>query len=341
MTGLLEKRHSTPIRMPSRPQNPLPVVVHGDEDESGLSFVMRALHANGMSMEQARAWLGIKSWYSLNRQELSLLAWKLGVSQDWLRRRTLGSKTSGSAITHTLMGCNFVSVSLRKPTIAAVCPDCVRIKGFCCASWLLKCIVVCPAHAKPILERCAKCGQMISWLRPAIDVCNCGRYLGRPRDEELVTDQLIAWVRWIEWRLGLHIDSDGEIFSGHIPQILNEMSLDGAMRLVVSFGLLEDPAQSVRVGSWRTLGNEGAIGVVTRGLFRLGQLDSSQDSFAEVGTLVHLPILERMRNDGVESADILNASNLVAALQNKSYMSWDRRVKFPHGQLSLFSWRYK
>lgn len=322
--------------MQSSLQLPLPVVVSAKYEESALSYVMRALHANGMSLEKARAWLGIKSWYSLNRQELALLAWHLDVSSDWLRWRSLRAKTSGSFATFRLLGCQFVSASIRPSRNAAICPECVRIERFCRASWLLKCIVVCPEHGEPILERCAKCGQLISWLRPDIDVCNCGRYLVRPVDQEVVTDQLISWVRWIEWRIGSYSGPEGGQFPRHIPQVLNEMSLDGAMRLVVSFGLLEDSVQSVRVASWRTLGNRGVIGVISRGLSRLHELDSSWDSLGDVGSLVHLPILERMRSDGVDSADILNASHLVSALKKKPYGTWDRRVKLPHGQLSLF-----
>jgi hypothetical protein len=165
--------------------------------------------------------------------------------------------------------------------------------------------------------------------------------LSAPKYEAVATDQLKAWGQWIEWRLGASIELDGGAYAKHIPKILNEFSLDGAMRLVLRFGLIEDHAHSVRVGTWRSLENMGVIGVVTRGLSRLEQLENSQEVFFEVGSLVHLPILERMRSDGVEPADSVNAANLVLALKNKSHESWDRRVKFPQGQLSLFTWQYR
>jgi hypothetical protein len=317
-------------------KQPLPVAVIADDDESGLSYVMRSLYANGMSMEKARSWLGIKSWYSLNRQELSLVAWHLGVSRDWLQWRILKARTTGSFTSFGYLGCKFVAASLRQSKNAALCPECVRSKGFCRASWLLKCIVVCPEHRRPILERCTKCGQLISWLRPDVDVCNCGRYLMSTVDQEVVTDQLITWVRWIEWRIGLYSGQESEGFARHIPLVLNEMSLDGAMRLVISFGILEDAMQTIHVAAWKLLDNCGVIGTVARGLSRLSQIDSSLDSWGQVGSLVHMPILERMRSDGVDSTDIMNATHLVSALKKNPYRTWDRRIKLPHGQLSLF-----
>jgi hypothetical protein len=152
----------------------------------------------------------------------------------------------------------------------------------------------------------------------------------------VVTDQLISWARWVEWRIGLYSGLEANYFSRHIPPVLNEMSIDGAIRLVMSFGLLEDIVQSVRVASWKTVKNQIVVGVIERGLSRLQQLDSSLNSLGEMGSLVHLPILERMRTDGVDSADVINATHLVSALKRKPYGTWDRRVKLPQGQLSLF-----
>lgn len=322
--------------MQNSPRLPLPVAVDSHDEESGLSYVMRSLHANGLTLEVTRSWLDIKSWYSLDRQELTRLAWLIGVTPDWLRWRSLRAKRSANFTTFDLLGCKFVSASIRHSKIAVICPECVRSKGFCRATWLLKLIVVCPEHGTAMLERCGKCGQLISWQRPDVDVCDCRRYLVYSGERGCVTDQLVSWVRWIEWRIGSYSGPETGSFAKHIPQNLNEMSLDGAMRLVMSFGLLEDSTQAVRVAAWKTLRNPGVIGVIERGLSRLRQLDGTLALLGEVGPLVHVPILERMRSDGVDSSDILNATYLVSALKKKPYGTWDRRVKLPHGQLSLF-----
>lgn len=317
-------------------RDPLPVLVQANDDESGLSYAMRALHANGLSLERAMHWLGIKSWCALNRQELILLAWHLSVSPDWLIWRSLIPRTNGTFKTFSLLGCKFVGASLRHSKNTAICPECVRSRGFCRASWLLRCIVVCSEHGLPLVDRCLRCQQQIKWFRPSIDVCNCGRYLVRSHEQDQVTDEQTSWARWIEWRIGVYNGPAGNRFVTHIPQILNEMSLDGAMRLVMSFGLLEDSLKAVRVNTWAALSNESVARVISRGLARLHRLDSSLDLLGDVGSLVHMPILERMRSDGVDSTDITNASVLVSALKNNSYGNWDRRAKLPHGQLSLF-----
>jgi hypothetical protein len=105
---------------------------------------------------------------------------------------------------------------------------------------------------------------------------------------------------------------------------------------VVSFGILEGSGQFVRVATWHTLSNQGVSDVVERGLSRLRRVDSSLESLGNVGHLVHIPILERMRSDGVVATDVLNVSQLVTALKKKPYGSWDRRVKLTNGQRSLF-----
>lgn len=230
---------------------------------------MRALHANGLSLDRVQEWLGIKSWFSLNRQEISLVAWHLGVSPDWLRWRLLITKSSGSLVSFHLLGCKFVATSLRQTSIAALCPECVRSNGFSRPSWLLKCVVVCSEHGYLISEDCVKCRRPISWLRPGMDVCTCGRYLIRASGQHVANDQLLCWVRWIEWRLGIYNGAEGARFAKLIPNVLNAMSLDGAMRLVIAFGILDGPLQSVGVATWRRLNNQGVIDVIKRGLSRL------------------------------------------------------------------------
>jgi len=316
--------------------SPLPVAVPPNDDESGLSYVMRALHANGLSLDRVQEWLGIKSWFSLNRQEISLVAWHLGVSPDWLRWRLLITKSSGSLVSFHLLGCKFVAASLRQTSIAALCPECVRSNGFSRPSWLLKCVVVCAEHGYLISEDCVKCRRPISWLRPGMDVCTCGRYLIRASGQHVANDQLLCWVRWIEWRLGIYNGAEGARFAKLIPNVLNAMSLDGAMRLVIAFGILDGPLQSVGVATWRRLNNQGVIDVIKRGLSRLHQIGDSLESLGDIDSLVHLPILERMRSDGVEAIDVQNASQLVTTLKKTPSGTWDRRVKLTDGQLSLF-----
>jgi hypothetical protein len=169
-----------------------------------------------------------------------------------------------------------------------------------------------------------------------MDVCTCGRYLIRASGQHVANDQLLCWVRWIEWRLGIYNGAEGARFAKLIPNVLNAMSLDGAMRLVIAFGILDGPLQSVGVATWRRLNNQGVIDVIKRGLSRLHQIGDSLESLGDIDSLVHLPILERMRSDGVETIDVQNASQLVTTLKKTPSGTWDRRVKLTDGQLSLF-----
>lgn len=316
--------------------SPLPVCLQPNDDESGLGYAMRAFRANGLSLDKVREWLQIRSWTSLTRQQTALASWYLGISPDWLRWRLIVEKSSGAHTSYSLLGCKFVATSLRPTSIAALCPDCVRIKGFSRVSWLLKCVVICSEHRTPISEVCGKCGQSISWNRPSVDVCDCGRYFLNAIDGTVPDEQLLCWVRWIEWRLGMYCGPEGARFAKFIPNALNEMSLDGAMRLVVAFGILDQPTQAVGVSTWRRLNNREVADVIKRGLSRLLLSNDSLESLSEVGSLVHLPILERMRSDGVETTDLMNASQLVTALKKTPYGTWDRRVKLTNGQRSLF-----
>ena len=57
---------------------------------------------------------------------------------------------------------------------AKLCQICLQSKAYCRKIWDLSVVSVCPFHSCLLIDKCPKCFQNITWLRPSITRCNCG-----------------------------------------------------------------------------------------------------------------------------------------------------------------------
>jgi hypothetical protein len=314
--------------------HPLAVSVDCNDFEAGMSYVFRSLCANGLSMGEAQAWLSVRTVIPTRIADLGTLAWATNVSRHWLGHRMVMAATSAPHVGYRLAGHRFGPGAIALAHNARSCPLCIRQHGYHKTSWQLECVPGCVEHGLLLLERCQICRRGISWRRPAVDICDCGRFLMHRDEAQAISPGLANWIRWVESRL---TDCEASVPAAEydLPPLLATLSVDGATRLLVAAGLLPAEVGAPQRPSRPTKTSAGMAEVLTRGVDRLTLVGRNPNDFAAIAPLVHVPALERMRAIWNAPEDVHCAELLLEVLRRSRPGSDGPQGNFPRGQLFL------
>jgi hypothetical protein len=293
--------------------NSLPISRHPFEQESGLSCLFRNLHANGLTPKDAQHWLSIRSWSPMTHAELPLWAWAANVDKDWLGDHVVVVSRGHGEAKYGFKGHKLGEGSAASYHSARICPMCIKQGRFHRLSWQLACVPGCVIHDLILLDRCPNCGRVISWNRPALDICHCGRFLTVANGEHRLPPLLPSWIRWIESRLA---NRDGIVDPSDfgLPCLFGSLSIDGSARVVCAAGLLPNSNASPGTPSRLSRTSVGMAEILARGLNRLAGLDRDFSNLPVLRSILHIPALERMRSQAISPADETMAEILMGIL---------------------------
>jgi hypothetical protein len=311
----------------------LPIRVPPKEWESGLGYLLRALSINGSTLLAARQQCGIRDWRSLTHEQLRELAYLTAVDSDWLGKRIM--LRSMQTPEHFEFFLQSFRCQAAPPNMGAkVCPECIRESGCCHRTWILPAAIVCPDHARPFIDTCGRCLRLITWRRPAVDVCTCGRYLtdrelgGKQRPPNCTED----WTRWLDARLDPEHPT-WQLANTAMPRLLDCLSIDGATAVVLAFGVIEAPERMTPLRQSREP-LDRLLGTIERGIERLGTIDGAPHEARRWSAHVYSPILERLKRTGVTTSDRDCAALLLRYVGHRSPRSKGGRYNL--GQMELF-----
>jgi hypothetical protein len=298
----------------------LPIKLPQFEQEAGLSFIFRNLNANGVSLTEAQHWLSVGTVAPMARSELPLWAWATSTDRGWLCDNTVIVNRGHGEIKYGFKGHEFGVGSVASYHSARICPKCIKQGRFHRLSWQLACVPGCVIHDQVLIDRCAFCGRVINWHRPAVDVCSCGRFLTVENNMHELQPSLSAWIRWIESRL---INRDGFVSPQDfgLPDFFGSLSIDGGTRVSVAAGLLPHSNAAPGTESKLSRTSLGMAEIITRGLNRLAGLDRDFSNLLDLRSLLHIPALERMRVQSISQADETMAEILLGVLGYLPYGS--------------------
>ena len=324
--------------MQIEPVGRLPVTVKRFDNESGMSHVMRAFWGNGMSMRRGFDWLRVRHGKPLRDVDARVLAWAVQAPPEWMADRLFLVSAVPNDRGLRLGSRLFSSASLLIGKPARVCPHCLSEFGFCELTWSFKLAPVCPKHKVFHLGSCLHCRQTISWDRPQIDICTCGRYLQPASIVSEPPPAVFDWVRWVAVRLAPTSVAWAETGDFQaVPKILNGLTLDGAFRLVEAFGLLKKPDEPPLVAARTARSIVGAVGLIVRGLERLALIDGRLHRVRDIAPQIHIAALERLRAHAADTVDSNCATVLLQHLGDRSDCDVDMRGRHARGQMVLFT----
>jgi hypothetical protein len=299
----------------------LPIKLVPAEEESGLGFIYRNLNANGLTLKEAQHWLTVRTWAPMVRSELPLWAWAVSSDRDWLMDRVVIVNNGRGVAKYSFKGHQLGMGGVASNHSARICPKCIKQGRFHRLSWQLACIPGCAIHDQVLIDRCPYCDQIISWSRPASDICTCGHFLTAGDRVQELPHLLSPWIRWIEHRLA---DQGGLVRPTDfgLPDLFSTLSIDGSLRVAVAAGLLPDDLASPNTPSKRSRTSLGMAETISRGLTRLARLTRDFSNLADLRPVLHLPAIERMRTQSISPADETTAEIFLGCL---GYL--------PHGEI--------
>jgi hypothetical protein len=221
---------------------------------------------------------------------------------------------------------------LRQPQI---CVTCIKENNYIRKAWDFGLISCCPKHSQLLTGNCDVCRKKLSWHRPRMLICRCGSDLRRTKTISASDNELI----FSEW-LGLRI-LEGDLNQSKIistnPAInlLAELSIDGAMRILRAIGLKESQFGEIESGiSRKILSTAQASICVNRALQRLADIQLHQ-YLPEVQSLFIKSALHEIIDDGISEADKSFASQLLCHSKRSQRNACLRNLD-PLSQLNLF-----
>lgn len=121
-----------------------------------------------------------------------------------------------------------------------VCLPCVRERGHCLAAWELAGCCACPRHGVYLVDRCPRCQKQLSWNRPALDICRCGRYLTPVGDGLVAPIAILDWCKWLE---DCCLSQPAQAPVWVLPLWLRHVDPDAAFHVLMAFGCSRNAAR--------------------------------------------------------------------------------------------------
>ena len=124
-----------------------------------------------------------------------------------------------------------------------ICPACLSEHDYCRVTWDFSFVTACPKHKCLLIDQCPGCMKVISWQRPAVDICNCGTYLNDPdlclQDPSSVLDLEVS--RWMcQWIEGLPTQKTSATDELPLLQLIRPLSFHGGMHILWVLSLAEE-----------------------------------------------------------------------------------------------------
>lgn len=303
--------------------------------ESAMSLLLRAFQANGAEYQTAMRSMRLDRRNAIGESDIAALAWMLRADVDDVRRGLVMLEWRGGGRWVHLAGSRLSRWIAPTCMTAKVCPLCLRDLGFAKIAWMTRAMPACGVHGYSLLQQCGSCGRPVRWARPALRICQCGRFYKAASEVASLEPELQTWLKWAE--AVLHGDTPtGQSALKALPPLVQGLSLDGAYRLIEAFGLLAgsgDPVRTVRHSS-ASLAEIGAM--LVRGLRRLSKVESADQMDPLLFEVVHLPVLTELMEAPATAADGLRAAWLLDVHRAARPSGVRRCGSRPRRQLPLF-----
>lgn len=317
---------------------PFPVLLAPALEEGALGFLLRSASANGSSLYELCELIQQRRLDGLSPTTFRLLAYIVQVSPTWLASR--------SAVRARSDGSNVIEFARRRWTASGalrlvrpqVCPQCMRLGGSCAVAWEVSAVCSCPIHGCLLLDRCPRCQQLLSWIRPAVEVCGCGGYLvtnsesGQSRELEIA----LEFSAWLAGRLDL--DSPLAALPTRAPRWFETLSPDGVHAILAAFGMAEKHFQQFTPVQVRTAPAPRQMAErLARALARLKGVDPLESlSLDSARGWVNEATLERLAARSEHDNDRVIATELLAGLSPRGQLCQDLRGSKASRQMDLF-----
>jgi hypothetical protein len=312
----------------------LPIEVQPADAESVTGYLLRLLALNGANVKEVLALHRRTHRKHLAVDDLSLFSALAGVPVPWFEHRTPRSVGQDRWMEFDLFGHRWRNDWLLRGLRQQVCPACIREHGFARMEWDLMPYTACHLHGIVLQDDCTACRNALAPDRPALEVCKCGHFLAKQREESCAApEEILAWCSWLSGRVQAEPDSRAGHAIPGLPSSLVGTSPDGAYRLIHAFAGGPRAFRGERMESDRPWLSTQQVGdLVSKGLQALFSLEPSH-SAVHLGTGAADGLAEQSVR-GITAWDRAVAGKLLRQIRLKP--RWRNvSARFQH-QLNLF-----
>ena len=330
------KEMIVPIHLASE-FHPPPIQIESLDDESGLGYLLRWLDANHLPLRWLKGKLGITGTRVPDARDAIMLSHLTGIEHKHIKHMLMESFGNAQEGGIMVYGQQLLFKDLYRFRAPQICPSCIHQKGYVSRNWEFGPIPVCIEHGAYLIDRCEHCKKPISWDRPAIDVCQCERiFTDHSKDTEHPTSQELNLASWTLKPLLNKNSSYSETQASEPPAWINNLSIDGELRIVKAFGICEGTYQAIPAGfPWGRCSSSYWQDVLRRSSTRIEQFIDDPTT-PELKTLVYQPFLERLASQPLTTADKDGALHLLQQIFNYKPLTRFGSGKGHLSQRSLF-----
>jgi hypothetical protein len=302
-------------------------------DEDGVGYALRMATVNGLTFNDLARRFASPGHLYLPADAASALAFMFGCSPTTLEeafvRRYFRGELSGAAY----LGHHFLRPYHVRQTRPQICPACIEQAIRAQAAWSISLVTCCPFHQLKLLDRCV-CGRAVSWRRPSIDFCECGRRLTTtyqsacPADarELAVSSQIMYLLGPAHFRLRP---------PGQLPPAFDDISVDAFVRILWAFGIIESEQSADHPRSAnRIFSTHDASALVCRALDRLMSVIANRSRSERLR--VCYTALSALHDDCALPPDLQLVNVLIAQVGPRSQRQVKRIIDLMDRQLTLF-----
>lgn len=219
--------------------------------EDGMGYSLRMATANGLTFSDLARTLASPGHCYIPAGASGTVALMFGCTPARLRRAFVARYFRGERYAARFLSLEFLRPYHLRQNIPQICPLCMEVSQKARASWSVSIVTCCVEHKVQLLDRCV-CGRKLSWRRPSINFCECGRRLTS-------TDQMCRPASWQELEASNQIEfllgqvQFRLIGSGSGLECFDSVTADTFARLIWAFGVIGDdqendfPASSNRI----------------------------------------------------------------------------------------------
>jgi hypothetical protein len=268
--------------MPTRTEIlPFPCQDEIDANEDGVGFALRMATMNGLSFNDLARHLASRGHLYLPASAAVAVASMFGGSPTRVLSAFVERYFRGELHGARFLGHEFLRTYHLRQTRPQVCPACLGAGTHALAVWSIGMVTSCPEHGIRLLDQCV-CGRPVSWRRPSLTFCECGRLLSvasqpccqADRRELAISHQIMHLLGPEHCRC---------IPADRLMKTFDSVSVDTFVRLIWIFGIVGADANraSPRCIS-RVLPTPDSSGVCIRAYDRIAHLLDMQHHRTEI-----------------------------------------------------------
>jgi hypothetical protein len=311
-----------PITFPNHDQ------IH--EDESGPGYVLRMCDANLVQFSDISNLLGLTGFTYIPDNRIPEICRLFGASYPILAPRFVAQFKQKSVVTTYLLGHKLQKPYLVRQRHPQICPHCLAHIGIAQLIWDITLVTACHIHENQLIDSCKQCNRKLNWRRPRLKNCQCGASLlptHQPTKRASKAEMKVAKLIWKKlYRL---FEPDDGL------SVLGGLELDTLLRLIWSFGQLEDDGHSLSVRPGKIPSTAIAGNVVRKGIERIYRTLNHVVTNTTFSSGIYINGIKQLKEDTPWN-DQLKIHYLLNLIIEKDFRASRLSSLATHNQLILF-----